>query len=104
MNSNETTMSQFKDNIESCCLKNKGFLLLDEMFKENNWVNIRNVFEQITYTKVGYETEYFDIKIDKTKIHVSVPIKNTPYQYKTSFTNYYDASEYVEKRFSDFIC
>ena len=57
----------------------------------------------IEYRKSNYEIDYFQIKIDKTNVNVSVPIKNTPYQYKTSFTNYYDASEYIEKHFNDFI-
>jgi hypothetical protein len=57
----------------------------------------------ISYTKIGHETEYFQIKLDSSKIYVSIPIKNSPYQFTTTFNNYFQASEYVEERFKEFI-
>jgi hypothetical protein len=84
-------------------IKNKGFTFIDALFKERGWTMIKNDLDLIEYRKPHYELDYFQIKIDKKTINVSVPIKNTPYQYKTSFTNYYEASEYIEKRFNDFI-
>ena len=84
-------------------IKNKGFIILDKLFKEKGWQMIKNELNLIEYRKSNYEIDYFQIKIDKKNVNVSVPIKNTPYQYKTSFTNYYDASEYIEKHFNDFI-
>jgi len=102
MNTSENIVTNSSAEIDDYVIQNKGFLFLDQMFRENGWHNIKNELNWITYTRTGYETEYFDIRISKT-IHVSVPIKNSPYQYKTTFTNYYDASEYVEQRFKDFI-
>ena len=84
-------------------VQNKGFLLLDQMFKSHEWHLTKNDMNWISYTKVGNETSYFDIKIDKTTIYVSVPVKNTTFQYNTSFNNYFIACEYIEKRFHDFI-
>jgi len=84
-------------------IKNKGFTFIDALFKEKGWQMIKNELDWIEYRKPHYELDYFQIKIDKKTINVSVPIKNTPYQYKTSFTNYYETSEYIEKRFNDFI-
>lgn len=84
-------------------IKNKGFLLLDAMFKEHGWHSVRNEMNWLCYSKMGYETDLFDIKIDKNSIHVSIPIKNSPFQYHTSFNDYFQASEYVEARFFDFI-
>jgi hypothetical protein len=83
-------------------IKNKGFEFINTLFKEKGWVMVKNDLDWIEYRKLYNELDYFQIKIDKTIINVSVPIKNTPYQYKTSFTNYYDANEYIEKRFNDF--
>ena len=85
-------------------IKNKGFLLLDILFKENGWTMTQNELNFIEYKRPDFgDLDYFEIKIDKLKLNVSVPIKHTPYQYKTSFDNYYNAIEYVEKRFKDFI-
>jgi hypothetical protein len=85
-------------------IKNKGFLLLDILFKEKSWTLAKNELNHIVYKRPDFgDLDYFEIKIDKDNINVSVPIKHTPYQFKTSFDNYYNAIEYVEKRFKDFI-
>jgi hypothetical protein len=82
---------------------NKGFLILDELFQKHGWHLIKNEMNWICYTKVGQETDLFDIKISQKIIQVSIPIKNSPFQYHTSFTDYFQASEYIEERFFDFI-
>lgn len=84
-------------------IKNKGFTFIDALFKEKGWQMIKNDLDLIEYRKPHHKLDYFQIKIDKKTINVSIPIKNSAYQYKTSFTNYYEASEYIEKRFNDFI-
>jgi hypothetical protein len=84
-------------------IKNKGFVLLDTLFRENGWHMIKNEANWIAYTKQGYETEYVEIKISLDNIIVSVPIKNSPFQFQTIFTSYFLASEYVETRFKEFI-
>jgi hypothetical protein len=84
-------------------IKNKGFAILDIMFKENGWHMIKNEMNRISYTKFGCETDLFDIKIDKKTIQVSIPIKESPYQYVTSFNDYFQSSEYIEARFLNFI-
>lgn len=82
---------------------NKGFSILDALFKENNWNIVINEPNWVAYTKTGHETEYFELKIEKSKVTVSIPLKKIPYQYVTSFTDYFQASEYVEARFKEFI-
>ena len=84
-------------------LKNKGFVFLDTLLNENGWKLIKNELNWICYTKFGHETELFDIKIDQKTIHVSIPIKNSPFQFVTTFKEYFQASEYIEARFFDFI-
>jgi hypothetical protein len=104
MNSNSNTFSENQQySILDGEIKNKGFALLDEMFKKNGWHMTKNELYWISYSKFGHETEFFEIKLDSTKIYVSIPIKNSPYQYTTTFTNYFQASEYVEERFKEFI-
>jgi hypothetical protein len=92
-----------QDSILNSEIKNKGFAILDTMFKQHGWHMIKNEMNWISYTKFGNETDLFDIKIDQKSIHVSIPIKNSPYQYITSFKGYFQASEYIEARFNDFI-
>jgi len=45
----------------------------------------------------------FDIKIAADKIIVSTPLKNSIFQYVTTFKSYFDASEYIEQKFFDYI-
>jgi hypothetical protein len=101
MNTTDNTLTINDINLN---IKNKGFLLLDILFKEKGWTLSKNELNLIEYKRSDFaDLDYFEIRIDKYKVNVSVPIKYTPYQYKTSFDNYYNAIEYVEKRFKDFI-
>ena len=84
-------------------LVNEGFLFLDTLFRENDWYNFINESGHIAYTRAIYETEYFEIKLDRTKTYVSVPIKNSNYQYKTSFSNYSQALKYIKTYFKQYI-
>ncbi len=83
-------------------IKNKGFAILDAMFKENGWHLAKNEMNWINYSKFGDETSYFDIKITNDKIIVSVPLKQSIFQYITTFKSYYEASEYIEQKFFDY--
>ena len=89
--------------MEEEAVKNKGFLFLHEIFLENGWCLTRNEMERISYTQFGDETAYFEIQLSKTEVHVCIPLKNSSYQYCTSFKDYFQASEYVEARFKEFI-
>jgi hypothetical protein len=82
---------------------NMGFKDTDCLFKSNGWHRVTNKFEHITYTRFGFETEFFEIKLDRDNIYVSVPLKKIPFQYKTSFNSYFLATEYIEEKFLDFI-
>lgn len=102
MTTNDNMLST-SESILNTEIKNKGFALLDQLFKEHGWHMIRNEPTWICYTKFGQETDTFDIKIDSKSIHVSTPVRNTPFQYATLFKDYFAASEYIEARFFDFI-
>jgi len=81
-----------------------NFKLLTELFVHNGWQNNSNntSFEHILYTKLGNETEFFEIKLDDNNIYVSVPLKNSDFQYKAKFNNYLLAIKYIESKFNYF--
>ena len=54
------------------------------------------------YFKVGFETEYFEIKLEQNKFYVSVPMKYTTIQYQTSFHDCDLAASYMESKFRDY--
>ena len=92
-----------KETILNTEIKNKGFAILDQIFKENGWGLVKNEMNYICYTKFGHETDVFEIKIDSKNIHIGIPIKNSKFQYNTSFNDYFQASEYMESKLFDFI-
>lgn len=98
-----TNMHSVQDSIFNTEVNNKGFAILDTLFKEKGWHLIKNDMNRICYSKFGNETDFFDIKISQKAIHISIPLKNSSYQYNTLFSDYFQASEYVESRFLDFI-
>jgi hypothetical protein len=100
MNTNDNMLS---NNILKTEINNKGFAIIDATFKQYGWHLVKNENNWISYNKFGDETSCFDIKILSDKIVVSIPIKNSPYQYITTFKGYYEASEYIEQRFFDYI-
>ena len=101
MNTNDNMLSN--DPILNSDIKNKGFAILDNIFKQHGWTLAKNEINWINYTKFGDETSYFDIKIANDKIIVSVPLKNSIYQFVTTFKGYFEASEYIEQKFYDYI-
>ena len=98
-----SNMISTNDSIFNTELTNKGFAILDQMFKEYGWHMVKNEINWICYTKTGNETDLFDIKITQNLIKVSTPIKNSPFQFVTTFKDYFQASEYVEYKFYDFV-
>jgi hypothetical protein len=100
MNTNDNMLTNVTS---TTVIKNKELIFLDSLFKENGWHMTKNEMNLIEYTIQGHESDFFQIKLDQKNVYVSVPIKNSPYQYKTFFTNHFDASEYVEKRLKDYI-
>jgi hypothetical protein len=85
---------------------NNELKLLNELFKCNGWQQIENndkLSDHIMYSKQGNETEFFKIALDNNIIYVSVPLKNSEFQYKTKFVDYYSAIKYTESKFYYFI-
>ena len=91
------------DPVLNSTIANKGFAILDNIFKERGWHLVKNEPNWICYSRFTDETTSFDIKILQDKIVVSIPLKNSSYQYVTSFKGYYEASEYLEQRLFDYM-
>lgn len=100
MNTHDNMLST--DPVLNSTIANKGFAILDTIFKEKGWHLIKNEVNWICYSKLSDETNHFDIKLLPDKIVVSVPMKNSVYQYVTSFKGYYEASEYVEQKLREY--
>jgi hypothetical protein len=88
---------------QSTVIKNKGFADLDALFTENGWHKVKNESDHIIFTKFGRETDQFEIRLNRTEVHVVVPLKSSSFAYTTSFKNYFEASDYMEERFNQFI-
>jgi hypothetical protein len=85
---------------------NNELNLLTELFEHNGWNKIKNndkLIDHIMYSKQGNETEFFEIALDNNNIYVSVPLKNSAFQYKTKFADYYSAIKYTESKLQYFI-
>ena len=79
----------------------KTFFLLNSYFGQ---LSISKVNDDFDFSNLTEESiDFFDIKISQKAIHISIPLKNSSYQYNTLFSDYFQASEYVESRFLDFI-
>jgi hypothetical protein len=81
---------------------NEGFCL-DMIFIENGWYVSKNSTNCVSYSKLGQETDVFTIKLHDKLITVSMPIKDSNYQFNTTFTDLSYACGYLENRFLDFI-
>jgi hypothetical protein len=98
--------NMLSDNSTTIININNEFKLLNNLFKSNGWDKIENndkLSEHITYSKKENETEFFEITLLNNNIYVSVPLKNSVFQYKTKFTDYYSAIKYTEDKFIYFI-
>ena len=84
---------------------NSELNFLNKLFKSNGWQieHSNTQSDDIMYSKPGKETEFFKIELVNNNIYVSVPLKNSCFQYKTKFVDYYSAIKYTESKFNYFI-
>ena len=99
----QTTQSSTAISIDTTNISiNKGFMILAEKMIEYGYHYVVNKIDHILFQKKGNDYDFFDIRISNNKLFVSIPIKNSRFQYKTQFTSYFEASEYVEMQLIDF--
>lgn len=75
---------------------------VDSYLMEQMGYQILSTENMILCSKIGFETEYFEMKFIDNRYHVSVPLKNSVYQYKTSFLHYDEAICYMNNKFKDY--
>lgn len=95
--SSTTCSNEFK----SMCI-NKGFMILEEKMLGFGYHYVINSMDHILFQKKGNDYDFFEIRVSNDKIFVSVPIKKSRFQYKTHFSSYFEASEYVEMQLNHF--
>jgi hypothetical protein len=97
MQSSTTCSNEFK----SMCI-NKGFMILEEKMFGFGYQYVVNSMDHLLFQKKGNDYDFFEIRVSNDKIFVSVPIKKSRFQYKTHFSSYFEASEYVEMQLNNF--
>ena len=103
-NSNENKYQTSASNSSTLC--NPEFYSVDAFFAEKGWSRVDNTPTQVAYSKLGHETEYFQVTIkDRPSfVMVTIPLKSIPYHYSTKFTTIDDELlNYIRKRFADFV-
>jgi len=86
-----------------------GLTELLDLFRNNGWTSngVVGSEEGITCYKEGHETEYFQIKYSDFSgadepIYVTVPLKNSRYQYVLYFKEFGSATSYITKMFYEY--
>lgn len=83
--------------------KNKTFMILHEEFVMYGWDLIENKNNYLVYTKKPYLCDEFIILINsKNDISVTIPVSNSNISYKTSFTNYFSACEFISMHLKNY--
>ena len=100
---------------------------LQEQFLSKHWQLVTNKVDHLVFKKENNNYDYFEIKIeystsvpysgsvttrsaqshsldtqDSTRINVSIPLRNSQYQYGTHFNNYFDATEFIEQHLQNY--
>lgn len=84
-------------------LVNSGFNLIHGYFMSYGWLLTKNTHTHIEYTHPLKKMDIYTIKISKTNIMVNVPLKLSNHSYTTYFKGYFDANDYLEMHFLNFV-
>ncbi len=82
---------------------NKGFIQVVEKFASENWKLVENTRTQLTFVNPNNIYDEFKMSVNENKVEVVIPMPNSPVAYCTKFNNYFEASEYILSRFTDFL-
>lgn len=95
-------MNKLINEVSHVSIKNKGFALLYETFQRHGWHLQHNEMNWIRFG-CNNDNTYFDIRLSPDCITVSIPVRRSIYQYVVTFKDYFEASEYVEQRFMNYL-
>ena len=82
---------------------NFGFSYINKIFIDNDWNLSKNTYNEIIYSKKNTSHDEFVIKVNEKTIDVYIPLKNKNIIYKTTFSSYFDASEYIELHLDSYL-
>lgn len=70
---------------------------LEHLLAKTNWGLVINHKDHLLYVEPTNETSYIEVvKKSERSIEVSIPIKNSAFQYRTRFATEMQAYEYIE--------
>ena len=75
--------------------KNKMFQELHHEFLENDWMLGENTMTKMIYYNPRNITDEFKIHLENKVIYATIPITPGNYEYTTSFTSFFLATEYI---------
>jgi len=79
---------------------------MEDQFLSKHWQLVTNKVDHIVFKKENNNYDYFEIKIDNisstTRINVSIPLRNSQYQYGTHFNNYFEATDFIEQHLQNY--
>jgi hypothetical protein len=75
---------------------NPAFKDLKEKFLEKGWLIKTDIQNKLEFKSPTSDYDIFEFLVESTEIHVTVPLKNSKYQYFTKFSDYFSACEFVE--------
>lgn len=98
----ETQTSAVYRNIENKTIcKNPVFSSLVPLFSQHNWIMSKNEENEIVFKKRGGLNMYIEFFENRNNINVTVPLRNSVYQYRVVFNTYDEAYVYVETHVND---
>lgn len=80
---------------------NKLFIEVNYEFLNQGWKLDKNTLTEISYVNPIYPTDEFKIQIKNKLIKVTVPVLGANYEYSTSFSSYFQASEFLLLHLND---
>jgi hypothetical protein len=86
-----------------------GLTELSALFNHHGWTSsgLIDSNEGTTFYKNGHETEYFELRYSDIRgpnepIYVSVPLRNSTFQYVLYFKDFEKATNYMAKMFGEY--
>lgn len=83
--------------------KNKIFTEIHENFVENGFILKENTMTKLIYLYPKVAMDEFKIRLENKLIYVTIPIKPKNYEYTTTFTSYYLATEYISYHLKNYL-
>ena len=81
---------------------NAGFGDVFAAFSSREWDIVDNKENRLVFANPERPYDQYIIEAGQNTVHVVVPMPSTSVSFRTEFPNYFDASEYILKRFEEY--